>query len=192
MVCGWKASTRSMRLVVAPGAVERLLERVGAEEGDDSAPRGFRPAAVEQRARAARPVHLPMQLQPSTQSWRVICVRDGRARSSASDSCIGLSTRPPTSSRQSAKSARRAATIVGIVGIDRAVGLEIRRDVAPADIRAPAPGAARAGRAGPRGSALSAVVEHRQHAGRARRRGRSRRATARRPPRGSSAAIRGG
>ena len=41
-------------------------------------------------AAAARPVHWPMALQPSTQSCRVICVRDGRARSSASEISNGV------------------------------------------------------------------------------------------------------
>ncbi len=54
-------------------------------------------------APSGTPFHLPMQLQPSTQSCRVIWVRDGMARSSASDSSSGVSTRPPTDSFQSAK-----------------------------------------------------------------------------------------
>ncbi|MEJ0040912.1 MAG: GNAT family N-acetyltransferase [Rhizomicrobium sp.] len=49
------------------------------------------------------PVHSPMQLQPSTQSWRVIWVRGGNLRISASDSLSGFSTRPPTGMIQSLK-----------------------------------------------------------------------------------------
>ena len=36
MVCGWKASMRSIELVIAAGIVERLFQRVGAEEGDQA------------------------------------------------------------------------------------------------------------------------------------------------------------
>ena len=43
---------------------------------------GFRPA-TSSSGPSWPPVHSPMQLQPSTQSWRVIWVRAGRARSSA-------------------------------------------------------------------------------------------------------------
>src|ERR1700719_324085 len=43
-----------------------------------------------------------MQLQPSTQSWRVIWVRDGMARRSARENSIGFSTRPLTFSLKSA------------------------------------------------------------------------------------------
>ena len=49
------------------------------------------------------PVHSPMQLQPSTQSWRVIWVRAGSAFSSSRLSDSGRSTRPSTTSFQSAK-----------------------------------------------------------------------------------------
>ena len=49
------------------------------------------------------PVHLPIALQPSTQSWRVICVRAGIACSSASEQVSGAATSPSTRSRQSAK-----------------------------------------------------------------------------------------
>jgi anti-sigma-K factor RskA len=37
-----------------------------------------------------------MQLHPSTQSCRVICVRDGKSLSSASEKLRGRSTSPPT------------------------------------------------------------------------------------------------
>jgi hypothetical protein len=50
------------------------------------------------------PAHLPIALQPSTQSWRVICVRAGMARSSASESDSGVATSPSTASRQLTKS----------------------------------------------------------------------------------------
>ncbi len=77
---------------IGVGAVEHDVARLGldARRGRAASPSGT-------------PVHLPMQLQPSTQSCRVIWVRDGSARSSASDKLTGRSTRPPTSSRQSAK-----------------------------------------------------------------------------------------
>ena len=70
---------------------------------------GFRPAALSS-ADSCAPFHWPMQLQPSTQSWRVICEREGSARKSASERLIGLSTRPPTSSFQPAKFCWRSET----------------------------------------------------------------------------------
>jgi hypothetical protein len=51
-----------------------------------------------------------MQLHPSTQSWRVICVRDGIPRSAARPSASGFSTSPPTVSVYPAKPSLRSAT----------------------------------------------------------------------------------
>src|SRR5579862_9878072 len=58
-----------------------------------------------------------MQLQPSTQSWRVIWVRGGMARSSAMESDNLRSTRPPTSMRQSAKSFAAWAAYSSVWGL---------------------------------------------------------------------------
>ncbi len=63
---------------------------------------GFSPARSISAPNRA-PVHSPMQLQPSTQSWRVIWVRAGNALSWARFSDSGRSTRPSTTSFQSAK-----------------------------------------------------------------------------------------
>lgn len=49
------------------------------------------------------PCHLPIALQPSTQSCRVIWVRIAIARSAATESDSGRRTRPVTAIRQSAK-----------------------------------------------------------------------------------------
>src|SRR5258708_28863637 len=49
------------------------------------------------------PVHLPIALHPSTQSWRVICVRLGISRSRASVSFKGCCTSPSICSTHSAK-----------------------------------------------------------------------------------------
>src|SRR3546814_7984034 len=58
------------------------------------------PAASRMRP-SWTPVHCPIALHPSTQSWRVICVRCGIARMSAIDSDSGRATRPETLTRQS-------------------------------------------------------------------------------------------
>src|SRR5258706_6854359 len=63
------------------------------------------------------PFHLPIALQPSTQSWRVICVRAGIARSCASVSLIGFSTRPSTCRDQSAKWVAASAWYSGLFGL---------------------------------------------------------------------------
>ena len=51
------------------------------------------------------PVHFPIALQPSTQSWRVICVRWGKAFNCASVRLSERSTRPVTDSSISQKPA---------------------------------------------------------------------------------------
>jgi len=48
---------------------------------------------------SATPVHSAMADHPSSHVWRVICVRLGSARRSASERLIGRATSPPTSSR---------------------------------------------------------------------------------------------
>ena len=90
------------------------LHRVGAVEHDEARLR-LRAAPARAACASGTPFHLPMQLQPSTQSWRVICVRDGSARSSASENAAGFSTRPPTFSCQSAKPFCAQRDVVGVV-----------------------------------------------------------------------------
>ena len=68
-----------------------------------------------------------IQLQPSTQSWRVICVRDGSARKSASENLAGRSTRPPRSSDQSAKPFSGLLLVIVIIGVNGSIGPELRR-----------------------------------------------------------------
>ena len=77
--------------------VGRAAEIVGAVQDDVARVRLQAPWSST--ALSGTPVHLPMALQPSTQSWRVICVREGMARRSASESDWGASTRPSTASR---------------------------------------------------------------------------------------------
>ena len=55
--------------------------------------------AISRMRASCTPVHLPITLQPSTQSWRVIWVREGSARSCSSENDSGCPTRPPTFSR---------------------------------------------------------------------------------------------
>ena len=74
------------------------------------------------------PFHLPMQLQPSTQSCRVICVRDGNARRTASENCAGVSTRPPTLSRKQRNCFCQCLIFI-VTRIGRAVDTEIRGNV---------------------------------------------------------------
>src|SRR5450631_1526381 len=59
-----------------------------------------------------------MALQPSTQSWRVICVRAGILRSSTSVSFSGLATSPSTCSAQSANAFAASAWYPASFGID--------------------------------------------------------------------------
>jgi hypothetical protein len=75
------------------------------------------------------PVHLPITLQPSTQSWRVICVREGIACSSARLYCAGRATSPPTFSRQSAKRSASSCRYRRLSGIAGAVAAELVGDV---------------------------------------------------------------
>src|SRR5689334_3909319 len=46
------------------------------------------------RSPSGTPVHLPMALHPSTQSWRVICVLEGISRIDASEKRLGAATSP--------------------------------------------------------------------------------------------------
>ena len=75
-----------------------------------------------------------MQLQPSTQSWRVIWVRDGSALIWSSVSASGRSTRPSTISFQLAKFSSHVGLIVGVGRVDRAVGLEGGGDVGAGEL----------------------------------------------------------
>ena len=58
------------RLVIAAGVVHRFFERVGAEKRDVA--RLWLQARGVSNEDNCTPFHWPMQLQPSTQSWRVI------------------------------------------------------------------------------------------------------------------------
>src|SRR3954471_12411439 len=78
--------------------------------------RVLRPACLSSRHNCT-PFHLPIALQPSTQSWRVICVRGGSARNCASENCIGVFTRPSTFSAQFLKSLRASAWYTGFCGL---------------------------------------------------------------------------
>ncbi len=115
-------------LIVAAAAVERLFEFVGAIE-DDIAGSGLRPSALQELARAGRPVHLPMALQPSTQSCRVICVRDGSFFRSASDKASGRSDQAVDLQSPVDKSVFRAAAHSLRCPGCGAVGAEDRRQV---------------------------------------------------------------
>ena len=57
-----------------------------------------------------------MALQPSTQSWRVICVRAGSSLSAASDQLLGVFTNPTTSSVHSAKSCATCSAYCSVPG----------------------------------------------------------------------------
>ena len=100
-----------------------------------SAPAGFSVASSE--APSGTPVHLPIALQPSTQSWRVIWVRAGMRAQLGERKARGRSTRPSTASRQSAKPLaawrryRRAGSGV-------AVGAEVGRHLGVVVFAAPA------------------------------------------------------
>jgi len=63
-----------------------------------------------------------MALQPSTQSWRVIWVRDGKALSWAMERFSGRLTRPSTTRFQSLNPLARAALVVVVARHDRAIG----------------------------------------------------------------------
>ena len=56
-------------------------------------------SSVSSTGASRAPVHLAMADQPSTQSWRVTWLRDGRARRAARSRDRGRSTRPSTTSR---------------------------------------------------------------------------------------------
>ena len=140
--------------------VDAASRRASAPSRRRSGRRRSAPPAQPRPARAdapsGTPFHLPMQLQPSTQSWRVICVRDGMARRSASENSAGVSTRPSTFSRQSAKPFSRQRAIVRHRPASSCRWRGIRRQVGLG--RTPAPGrSSRAARAARRASGARAL-----------------------------------
>ena len=75
--------------VVAAAAAVEVVEAVE----DDMARAGFT-LARSSRCASGTPLHWPITLQPSTQSWRVIWVRVGKARNASSENSSGRSTMP--------------------------------------------------------------------------------------------------
>ncbi len=118
-------------LVVEVGAV--VGHRIGAVEHDE-ARLGLRAVTASSSADSRAPFHLPIALQPSTQSWRVICVRDGSARSSASEKLARRVDEAADVERVVGEAvgqpARRTASVSGCVG---AVAAKRRRRSASAN-----------------------------------------------------------
>src|SRR6476659_9293561 len=68
------------------------------------------------------PLHLPITLHPSTQSWRVICVRVGIARKASSENSSGRSTSPAICNRYPANPPAFIARYSGVCGLVEPLG----------------------------------------------------------------------
>ena len=73
------------------------------------------------------PVHLPMALHPSTQSWRVIWLRLGPAINWATEKACGRATNPSTVNRQFANFSRKRHSILK-ASLDREISLFAERE----------------------------------------------------------------
>src|ERR1700712_569007 len=86
------------------------------------------PAVLRMRP-SCTPVHLPMALQPSTQSWRGIWVREGSFFRSASENFICWVTQAVALLRPVGKAVGRHFCIVFAIWLAGAVRPECRRDI---------------------------------------------------------------